>query len=157
MLKYLPPLRCLALLTGRFLVLLLLSSCSETQAAQCQKLILITKTMAEQAAQYRNTIRPEDTLVIATAFEKMAQQLQGLKLSDPQLRGYQQSLAAIYLGNATATRSMVKALKEKDILTARLAQAQVKQIGQREQQVITQMNQYCQMPSGVGASPSKRD
>jgi hypothetical protein len=102
--------------------------------------------MAQEAAQYRSSTKPEETLVVATAFEKMAQKLQALKFSDAQLSTYQQGLATVYLGNATATRSMIKAIQDKDILTARLAQAQVKQIGQQEQQVITQMNQYCQMP-----------
>ncbi|BFM39329.1 hypothetical protein [Synechocystis sp. LKSZ1] len=146
MLKCLRSLRGFWPLQASLLLVLLLSSCAETQKAQCQKLILVTKNMAQEAAQYRTTTKPEDTLAIASAFEKMAQKLQDLKFSDTQLSSYQQNLAEVYLGNATATRSMVKAIQEKDILTARLAQAQVKQIGQREQQVITQMNQYCQTP-----------
>jgi tricorn protease-like protein len=81
---------------------------------------------------------------VAKAFEEAGQQVQALNLKDNQLRTYQQELANIYDGNAEATRNIINAIKSKDILTAKLAQDQVRQIGKKEQLLITQMNQYCQ-------------
>lgn len=121
-----------------------LSACSETKVAQCQKLILITKKMAEEGAKNRNVTDPTKILDFAIGFEEAAQNVQSLQLADDQLQTYQQDLAAIYDNNAEATRNIVSAIKSKDILTAKLAQEQVKKTGQKEQLLITQMNQYCQ-------------
>jgi hypothetical protein len=123
---------------------LMLSSCAETKTAQCQKIILITKKIAEESANNRDSTDPEKILTVAKAFEEAGQQVQALKLKDNQLRTYQQELANIYDGNAEATRNIINAIKSKDILTAKLAQDQVRQIGKKEQLLITQMNQYCQ-------------
>lgn len=123
---------------------LMLSSCAETKTAQCQKIILITKKIAEESANNRDSTDPEKILTVAKAFEEAGQQVQALTLKDNQLRTYQQELANIYDGNAEATRNIINAIKSKDILTAKLAQDQVRQIGKKEQLLITQMNQYCQ-------------
>jgi tricorn protease-like protein len=136
--------------TGSILILLtlplsvMLSSCAETKTAQCQKIILITKKIAEESANNRDSTDPEKILTVAKAFEEAGQQVQALNLKDNQLRTYQQELANIYDGNAEATRNIINAIKSKDILTAKLAQDQVRQIGKKEQLLITQMNQYCQ-------------
>jgi hypothetical protein len=122
----------------------MLSSCAETKTAQCQKIILITKKIAEESANNRDSTDPEKILTVAKAFEEAGQQVQALNLKDNQLRTYQQELANIYDGNAEATRNIINAIKSKDILTAKLAQDQVRQIGKKEQLLITQMNQYCQ-------------
>ena len=122
----------------------MLSSCAETKTAQCQKIILITKKIAEESANNRDSTDPEKILTVAKAFEEAGQQVQALTLKDNQLRTYQQELANIYDGNAEATRNIINAIKSKDILTAKLAQDQVRQIGKKEQLLITQMNQYCQ-------------
>lgn len=122
----------------------MLSSCAETKTAQCQKIILITKKIAEESANNRDSTDPEKILTVAKAFEEAGQQVQALNLKDNELRTYQQELANIYDGNAEATRNIINAIKSKDILTAKLAQDQVRQIGKKEQLLITQMNQYCQ-------------
>lgn len=133
----------LLIILGLFLSSIL-SSCAETKTAQCQKIILITKKIAEQSANNRDSTDPDKILNVAKSFEEVAQQVQALTLKDEQLRTYQQELANIYDGNAEATRSIINAIKAKDILTAKLAQDQVRQIGKKEQLLITKMNQYCQ-------------
>ena len=102
--------------------------------------------MAEESSQYRNTTEEADILKIADSFDKTAEKVQKLSLNDPQLADYQQQLVTIYRGNGEATRSMINALASKDILTAKLAQDQVQNIGKQEQQVITDINRYCQAP-----------
>ncbi len=123
-----------------------LIGCAASKADQCKQLILITKQMAEQGGQYKDTAETESVLKIADAFEKMADRTERLNLQDPTLANYQAELVNIYRGNAEATRNMVNALASKDILTAQLAQEQVQTIGKQEQQVNTNINIHCQNP-----------
>jgi uncharacterized protein (DUF849 family) len=125
-------------------IAILLSSCAETKTAQCQKIFLITKKMAEESAKNRETKDIKTVLEVADAFEQASEQLKKMELKDPKLTQYQQGLAEVYQGNAETTRSFVKALETKDIPTAKLAQDQVKQIGKQEQNLVTQTNEYCQ-------------
>lgn len=125
-------------------IAVLLNSCAETKTAQCQKIFLITKKMADESEKNRNTKDSKQVLQVADMFEQSAEQLKKLELKDPQIAQYQQQLADIYQGNASTTRSFVKAIENKDIPTAKLAQDEVKQIGKKEQELITATNQYCQ-------------
>jgi uncharacterized protein (DUF849 family) len=125
-------------------IAVILSSCAETKTAQCQKIFLITKKMAEESAKNRETKDIKTVLEVADSFEKSSQELKKIELKDPKLTEYQQGLAEIYQGNADTTRNFVKALETKDIPTAKLAQDQVKQIGKQEQNLVTQTNEYCQ-------------
>ncbi len=125
-------------------IAVLLNSCAETKTAQCQKIFLITKKMADESAKSRDTKDTKQVLLVADAFDQASEQLKKLDLKDTQLVQYQQGLADIYQGNASTTRSFVKAIENKDIPTAKLAQDEVKQIGKKEQQLVTKTNQYCQ-------------
>ncbi|WP_231848031.1 MULTISPECIES: hypothetical protein [unclassified Synechocystis] len=143
------PRRLMGLSWGVILMLALnqgLISCGASKADQCRQLILITKQMAEEGAKYRDTTSTEEVLNMADAFDATATKIERLNLEDPVLANYQGELVSIYQGNAEATRTMVKALESKDILTAQLAQKQVATIGQQEQQVITNINVHCQQP-----------
>lgn len=123
-----------------------INSCGSSKVAQCKKLILITQKISEDSAQYRESTEEAEVLKVADKFDATAKKVSQLKLDDPTLQGYQQELLAIYQGNAEATRNMIAALNSKDILTAQLAQKQVKTIGSQEQQVITNINRHCQTP-----------
>ncbi len=125
-------------------IAVLVGSCAETKTAQCQKIFLITKKMAEESAKNRETKDIKTVLQVADAFEKASEQLEKMELKDPKLTEYQQGLAEVYQGNAETTRSFVKALETKDIPTAKLAQDQVQQIGKKEQDLVTKTNEYCQ-------------
>jgi Na+/phosphate symporter len=100
--------------------------------------------MAQESAKNRETKDIKMVLQVADAFEKASEQLKKIELKDPKLTEYQQGLAEVYQGNAETTRNFVQALETKDIPTAKLAQEQVQQIGKKEQEIITQTNQYCQ-------------
>lgn len=123
-----------------------LIGCAVSKADQCKQLMLITKQMAEQGAEYKDTAEAENVLKIADAFDTTAEKVERLQLQDVTLTNYQGELVNIYRGNAEATRNMVKALEGKDILTAQLAQQQVQNIGKQEQQVVTNINIHCQNP-----------
>ena len=125
-------------------IAILLNSCAETKTAQCQKIFLITKKMAEESAKNRETKDIKAVLKVADTFDQASEELNKLEIKDTQLTEYQQGLAEVYQGNAVATRSFIKALETKDIPTAKLAQDQVKQISKKEQDLVTKTNQYCQ-------------
>ncbi|MEB3227342.1 MAG: hypothetical protein VKJ27_03080 [Synechocystis sp.] len=131
---------------GLLLVCQGLISCSASKTAQCKHLILITQKMAEESSEYRTATEEADILKVAASFDQTADKVAAFKLADPRLTEFQQQLEGIYRGNSEATRSMLTALANKDILTAKLAQDQVNNIGQQEQQVITDINRYCQAP-----------
>mgnify|MGYP006994851283 CR=1 FL=1 len=142
---FLPIRQCL-IWGGLLIVCQGLISCSASKTAQCKTLILNTQNMAEESSEYRDTTEEADILKIADSFEKTAEKVEKLKINDPRLADFQQQLVNIYRGNGEATRSMLNALASKDILTAKLAQDQVQNIGKQEQQVITDINRYCQAP-----------
>ncbi|MFN5515875.1 MAG: hypothetical protein ACK5CA_14330 [Cyanobacteriota bacterium] len=123
---------------------LALVGCGASKTAQCQKLILVTQSLAQESEKYRQSTDPQEVLGVAERFEEASQKLQGFKLADPQLSQFQSQLAIIYQGNGETTRTLIAALDSKDILTVRLAQDKVKKIGQQEREVITEMNRYCQ-------------
>jgi len=125
-------------------IAVLLGSCAETKTAQCQKIFLITKKMAEESAKNRETKDIKTVLEVADSFEQASEQLKKMELKDPKLTEYQQGLAEVYQGNADTTRNFIKALETKDIPTAKLAQEQVQQIGKKEQDLVTKTNEYCQ-------------
>ncbi|MDJ0509968.1 MAG: hypothetical protein QNJ64_12025 [Crocosphaera sp.] len=100
--------------------------------------------MAEESENYRQTTDIKKVLQVADIFEETSQQMKQLKIDDEKLIDYQIGFADIYQGNADTTRQFVAALNDKDINTAKLMQQQVQQIGQKEQDLGTQMNDYCQ-------------
>ncbi len=123
---------------------LLLISCAETKVSQCQKIILLTQKMAEESESYRQTTDIKKVLQVADIFEETSQQMQQLKIEDETLQEYQKGYADIYQGNADTTRQFVSALNDKDIDTAKLMQQQVQQLGKKEQELGTKMQDYCQ-------------
>ena len=61
-------------------IAVLLGSCTETKTAQCQKIFLITKKMAEESATNRETKDIKTVLQVADAFEQASEQLKKLEL-----------------------------------------------------------------------------
>lgn len=137
---FLPPVFYSALVV----ISLILSSCSEGKVAQCQNIIAATKKMEEISQKSRQTQDLEEVLKVADAFENSAESLKKLKLSDEKLAGYQAKLAEIYSGNAKATRQFVSAFEKRDIPGVALAKQEVQILGQQEQQLVAEINQYCQ-------------
>lgn len=122
----------------------LLVSCSENRISQCQKIILLTQKMAEKSENNRQTTDVKKVLQVADDFEETAQKMKQLNLEDEQLEKYKIRFAEIYQGNADTTRQFVAALNNKDINTAKLMQNRVQQLGKKEQELGTEMNNYCQ-------------
>jgi hypothetical protein len=118
--------------------------CTETKVSQCQKIIEITKKIAQESQDNRQTTDLKKILQVADYFEETAEKMDKLSIQDEQLARYQKGFAEIYRGNAQATREFIAALQNQDITTAKLTQKKVQQIGKKEQQLVSEMNLYCQ-------------
>lgn len=125
-------------------LLLFLSACSETKSSQCQKIIAITKKVAQESESYRQSQDLEQVLKVADVFERGAANLDSVKLADERLADSQQDLAEIYRGNATSTRQFIAAVKDKNIPGARAMQQQVRSLGATEKELVREINHYCQ-------------
>ncbi|AFY78392.1 hypothetical protein Ple7327_3164 [Pleurocapsa sp. PCC 7327] len=118
--------------------------CAETKFSQCQKIIEITKNIAKESQNNRQTTDIKKVLQMADTFEETAEEMKNLRIQDEKLMQYQIGFAEVYRGNAQATREFVDALQKKDIAKAKLTQKRVQQIGKKEQELVSNMNSYCQ-------------
>lgn len=123
---------------------LLAVSCAQTKISQCQSIIEITQKIAEESKENRQTKDIQKVLQVADSFEEAAEDMKNLTIEDEELIRYQTGLAEVYEGNGKTTRDFIAALQQKDITTAKLNQQKVQQIGQKEQELVTEMNLYCQ-------------
>jgi hypothetical protein len=123
---------------------LVATSCAETKVSQCQKIIEITKKMAQESKNNRQTTDIKQVLQMADTFEEIAEDMEKIKIQDEQLIQYQEGFAEVYRSNAQATREFIDALQTKNIPAAKLTQKQVQEIGRKEQKLVTDMNSYCQ-------------
>jgi hypothetical protein len=126
------------------LVNFLTVGCAETKISQCQKIINITQKIAQESEKFRQTKDIQQVLKMADAFETVAKEMQALQVKDEQLVQYKTGFIDVYKGNAEVTRKFIKAFEDKDMMAAKLMQKQVQIIGQKEQQLVTDMNRYCQ-------------
>lgn len=123
---------------------LLATSCTETKVSQCQKIIELTKNIAQESKNNRQTTDIKQVLKMADTFEKTAEDMEKISIQDEQLTKYQDGFAEVYRSNAQATRKFIDALQTKNIPAAKLTQKQVQEIGRKEQKLVTDMNSYCQ-------------
>jgi hypothetical protein len=122
----------------------LLTACTESKTAQCQKLIGKIRQVAEESEEHRQSTETDRVLKMADNFDKAAQSMTSLTIADPQLTNYQTAYSEVYRANAEATREFVAALLKKDITTARIYLKQVQDVGDRERILREKLNRYCQ-------------
>jgi Na+/phosphate symporter len=119
-------------------------SCAATKVGQCQKIIAVTKKIAQESQNNRQTTDLQKVLQMADTFEETAEEINKISVEDEKLIQYKIGFAEVYRGNAQATREFIDALQKKDIAQARLTQKKVQQIGKKEQELVSDLNTYCQ-------------
>ncbi len=122
-----------------------LFGCSDSRIAQCQKIVQISQNMSQLAQSSRHSQDPQKIEETAGQFADSAKQLDALSLSDSTLASYEKELSSVYQSYSESTVLMLKALKGKDIKTARLAKLEVIKTSNRERTVGQQISQYCQV------------
>jgi DNA polymerase I-like protein with 3'-5' exonuclease and polymerase domains len=122
----------------------LMISCAESKTAQCQKIMGVTREIADKSAESRQTKDVAQNLKMAENFAESAKIMKNLSISDAQLAKYQQGYGEVYQSYADITRKFIDALQNKDIVMARRMQKQVQEIGDGEQTLRAALNNYCQ-------------
>lgn len=124
-----------------------LVGCRESTVTQCQKIINITKKIEKESQNNLQTEDPKKLLKVADAFENSAKELEQLTISEEKLVPLKDGLAEVYRGYAEGTREIVAIASKKDVykpLKAELSLKKVQINGEKQRQLIDQMNQYCQ-------------
>jgi hypothetical protein len=123
-------------------------SCGETKYSQCEQILTIANSVAQQTHQLidiktSHQIETKTWMQAAELMAKAAQKLETLPIKDAKLIKYQADLAKIYRTNSQVTYDMIQALEDKDIVAAQAAQTEAKTAGQLEQELGNGINAYC--------------
>ncbi|WAL61113.1 hypothetical protein [Thermocoleostomius sinensis] len=141
---------------------LLVTSCTESRVAQCQKLIDVAnqvvtdvQTVAQNASATstngdtanRNNNNSTDSVAVITkvaeAAEKARVNMQALSLDDETLVGFQTRYADMYTEIRQTTRDMLAAAEARDQEAGREAYDNFKTATSREAGLVEEINAYC--------------
>ncbi len=123
-------------------------ACGETKYSQCEQIIKIANSAAQQTHQLINIpnarkMEIQTWMQAAEVMAKAARQLEALPIKDAKLINYKADLAKIYRTNSQVTYDMIQALQDKDIAAAQAAQTEAKIAGELEQELGNGINAYC--------------
>ncbi len=119
-------------------------SCSNSKFEQCQKIIDVTISIADESNQYLETKNLPEILKVADAFEEAAKEMNSISIEDEKLQQYKQDFAEIYQRNGKATQNFVEAFKNKNLDEAISLKTELINISKNEEALVNKMNQYCQ-------------
>lgn len=127
----------------------LLLGCENQKYSQCQEIIAIVNQTTQQVKEISGTstgkpIAPETWLKAADSMNLAAKEIGALPIKDPQLISYQSSLADVFRVYSESTYEAVEARERKDRSALELARDKANQIGKLNQDLISQIDSYCQ-------------
>ncbi|MFP4133954.1 MAG: hypothetical protein ACLFQP_07255 [Halothece sp.] len=136
------------LLRNLFLVaiVMVISSCTEAKSQECAQIITLANETVEEAKSVttgKESTDPEAALLASDTMELAAKEMEDLNISDPQLQTYQNQFIQMYEETAEATRSFVKAYKNKDIEKLKPAREELEKATALDQELVTKINDYC--------------
>ena len=138
--------RSTIIITFSLTVSFLSASCSAPKFSECKQLSKIATEISHQVIELsdnRTTKNPEKVLQVADVFEEGAQAMESLELKDTELQEYQKNFAQFYRNQAQVTRDFIAARDRKDISAAKLAHQNMEKLGNTEEKLVTQINNYC--------------
>lgn len=122
------------------------TSCGESKAAQCNRLIEVANSAVESVQEVISTSAQEDPnamLEIAATADQATGSMQELDLQDETLQSYQQRFITMYTETSAATRSLVEAVNAKNSTGAEQAYNQLQAATGQENTLVTEVNEYC--------------
>ena len=131
---------------------LLITSCSESRVAQCEKLIEVAnqvvtdvQTVAQNASTSTDSSTDSVAVItkVAEAAEKARVKMQALSLSDETLAGFQSRYADMYAEIRQTTRDMLAAAEARDREAGREAYENFRTATSREGALVEDINAYC--------------
>lgn len=139
---------------------LVLASCSETKVAQCSRLIEIANRAVSGVKAVSDNPRPdsiESMNKIADVANSAKAEMEGLQLTDEQLKDYQTRFITMYTDTNKATRDLVTAAEAKDAQAAQQAFNALQTATSQEGPLVNEVNGYCEAQPSPGVetiSPS---
>jgi hypothetical protein len=123
--------------------------CSESKSAQCQQIYAIAHDLVQETQDLtknadQNFSNLDSWLQAAATIDRLAKDMESLKLEDPQLVTYKADWVKVQRTNARSTKEMVKAWQDRDLTAAELAKNKAIEAGELEQQIVGEINRYCQ-------------
>ncbi|MBF2051752.1 MAG: hypothetical protein EDM05_047250 [Leptolyngbya sp. IPPAS B-1204] len=148
---------------GSILILLglLMASCSENKVAQCSKLIDIANQAVSGVKTVSENSQPDTSIEsmnkIADVANTAKAEMEGLQLTDEQLKGFQTRFIDMYTATTNATRDLVTAAEAKDAQAAQQAFNALQTATAQEGPLVNEVNAYCEAqpsPAAETLSPS---
>jgi hypothetical protein len=121
-------------------------SCTDNKVSQCNKLIKVANEAVSSVQTVTQNASPDNVEAmskIAEAADKAKADMQGLQLSDEQLKGFQTRFVSMYTDTSKATRDLVAAAGAKDAASAQKAFDALKTATDKEGPLVSEVNTYC--------------
>lgn len=145
-------------ISGLILLVVLITSCSESKVAQCNRLIEIANQAVSGVKAVSETPKPdsiESMNKIADIANTAKSQMEGLQLGDDQLKDFQTQFVTMYTETNQATRDLVTAADAKNADAAKKAFSALQTATAKEAPLVNSVNAYCNAGSTVeNTSPS---
>lgn len=137
---------------------LVMTSCSESKVSQCNKLIEIANRAVSGVKAVSENPKPdsiESMNKIADVANTAKSQMEGLQLSDDQLKTFQTRFITMYTDTNQATRDLVGAAEKKDAPAAQKAFDALQNATSQEGPLVNEVNSYCDAaPASATGTPS---
>lgn len=134
----------LFILTCLILVNLTLFSCSNPTKLTCNQVENIITDLSVKIKPALTSENVAEIEAIAEEFEQTSKKLLTIKTDDDFLHQSTQNLASVYQEYSYTTRKFLRAFTTKNTEDAIASKANLKQLFERQQQLITEMTNYCQ-------------
>ncbi|MBL1209763.1 hypothetical protein [Geminocystis sp. GBBB08] len=121
-----------------------LSGCFNNRRSQCDQIINVSNQLAEVTQSNLATKDLTKILEIADIFDQSAQLILDKKITDEPLSEFSQKLAKIYQNYAIVTRNFITSFQNKDTENAVIYQQQVINLSQEQENLVNNINSYCQ-------------
>jgi hypothetical protein len=121
-------------------------SCGASKISQCQQIFIAVNNANQEVKVLTNEVNGEDFVKFtqaAQALKVSAENIENLKLKDPQLIEYQSNFIDIYNGYAQATSKMITAKEKNNRQSANEALQQVSETTKLEKETGENLQNYC--------------
>ncbi|MEW5858596.1 MAG: hypothetical protein AB1861_14615 [Cyanobacteriota bacterium] len=121
-------------------------SCSESKITQCQKIFKITNETVNETKTVTNggqNSSPEALVKTADIWDKSAQKMTNIKVSDVKLQTFQANFIRMYRESSKATREYVAALKKRDFPAVDAGFKKLQKSYNPEKNLVSGINRYC--------------
>lgn len=136
---------------------LLATSCSESKVSQCSKLIEIANRAVSGVKAVSENPKPdsiESMNKIADVANSAKAEMEGLQLTNDELKGFQSRFITMYTDTNQATRDLVAAAGAKDAQAAQKAFDALQTATSQEGPLVNEVNQYCDAQPSPATSPA---